>query len=274
MLAQIDGFQAVGELHHLWQTRAPLLATDELCGCGSSYADCRFWPGVIETALGVGRPGATRQTGAAETRDRSGALHPVDAIPHQAPRLCSASARIPTHCSVSLLGHREHLSAAGDRRCHQRPLEPLLALHPSRARGHRPSSGKRPRGVAFSWAKRIRRPEFRDQHVYMPRQTSLRNATYWSYSNFLAGRSRRLHQNYILLRYEDFIRRPTESLRKICTVLGEEQADLSFLTEPPGHPRTAQPHPQGKPFAFCRRSPRSAGGRGVESAMPPPRSWQ
>ena len=86
-----------------------------------------------------------------------------------------------------------------------------------------------PRGVAYSWAKRIRRSELRDQHVYMPRQTSWRNATYWSYSNFLAGRSRRLHQNYIFLRYEDFIRRPTESLRKICNVLGKEQADLSFL---------------------------------------------
>ena len=71
MLAQIEGFQAMGELHHLWQTRAPLQASDELCGCGSSYAECRFWPRVIETALGpvdrgVGRPvappGAWRST--------------------------------------------------------------------------------------------------------------------------------------------------------------------------------------------------------------------
>ena len=88
-----------------------------------------------------------------------------------------------------------------------------------------------PRGVAYSWAKHMRRPEFRDERVYMPRQTGFRNAIYWSYSNLLAGHARRLHRNYIFLRYEDFIRQPSRSLEEICAVLGAEKPDLSFLAD-------------------------------------------
>ncbi len=229
LLAQIDGFQAVGELHHLWQTGAPLLATDELCGCGSSYADCRFWPGVIETALGsVDRQRLDNLAQLKRETDRvryipwmRSPIKPpgyAQRLRDYRPIVRSLYAAIESTCQPRVIVDATKdpsslflLSTLPD-------LE-VTVLHLVRD----------PRGVAFSWAKRILRPEIRAQRVYMPRQTSWRSATYWSYSNFLAGRCRRIHRNYILLRYEDFIRRPTESLRKICSVLGEEQADLSFL---------------------------------------------
>jgi hypothetical protein len=231
MLAQIDGFQAVGELHHLWQTRAPLLASDELCGCGASYADCRFWPAMIDTALGsVDRERLDKLAQLKRRTDR------VRYIPWM------RSPVQPATYARRLQEYRpivRSLYAAIDSTSQPRvivdatkdpsslyllstlPELEVTVLHLVRD----------PRGVAFSWAKRMRRPEIRDQQVYMPRQSGLRNATYWSYSNFLAGRSRRLHQNYILLRYEDFIHRPAEALRKICNLLGEDRADLSFFTD-------------------------------------------
>ncbi|MGB6641915.1 MAG: sulfotransferase [Thermoanaerobaculia bacterium] len=231
MLAQIDGFQAVGELHHLWLTRAPLLAADELCGCGSSYADCRFWPGVIETALGaVDQERLDKLAQLKRETDRVRYIpwmrSPIKPpgyarrLEEYRPVVRSLYSAIESTCQPRVI-----VDATKDPSSlyllSTLPELEVTVLHLVRD----------PRGVAFSWAKRMRRPEIRDQDVYMPRQTSWRNATYWSYSNLLAGRSRRLHRNYILLRYEDFIRRPTEWLRKICTVMGEEQADLSFLKD-------------------------------------------
>ena len=229
MLAQIDGFQAVGELHHLWQTRAPLRATDELCGCGASYADCRFWPAMIDSALGAVDPERLDELerlkrGTDRVRYIPWMRSPV--------RPAAYSRRLEEYRPIVRSLYAAIESTSEPRVIVDATKDPsslyllstlpeleVTVLHLVRD----------PRGVAFSWAKRMRRPEFRDQQVYMPRQTSLRNATYWSYSNLLASRSRRLHRNYILLRYEDFIRRPAEWLRKICSALGEEQADLGFL---------------------------------------------
>jgi hypothetical protein len=231
MLAQIDGFQAVGELHHLWQTRAPLLAADELCGCGSSYADCRFWPGVIETALGSIDQGQLDKLAQLKRETDRVRYIPWMRSPIKPP---GYSQRLQEYRPIV----RSLYSAIGS------TSQPRVIVDATKD----PSSlyllstlpelevtvlhlVRDPRGVAYSWTKTIRRPEIRDQSVYMPRQSSLRNATYWSYSNILAGWSRRFHRNYILLRYEDFIRQPTKWLEKICTILGEENADLSFVSD-------------------------------------------
>ena len=194
MLAQIDGFQAVGELHHLWQTGAPLLATEELCGCGSSYADCPFWPAMIEAALGA--VDRERLDGLAQLKRETDRVRYIPWMrsplkpPGYARRLReyrpivrSLYAAIETTCQPRVIVDATKDPSSLYLLSTLSELE-VTVLHLVRD----------PRGVAYSWTKTIRRPEFKDQHVYMPRQTSLRNATYWSYSNFLAGRCRRLHQ--------------------------------------------------------------------------------
>ena len=52
ILGQLDGFVSVGEVRHLWRTGAPLLASDQLCGCGRSYESCPLWGAVIPDVLG------------------------------------------------------------------------------------------------------------------------------------------------------------------------------------------------------------------------------
>ncbi len=231
MLAQIEGFQAVGELHHLWQTRAPLLATDELCGCGSSYADCRFWPPVIETACGT--VDRERLEELALLRRQTDRVRYIPAMrsPFKPP---GYARRLRRHRSIVSSLYSAIESTSQPRVIVDATKDPsslyllstipeleVTVLHLVRD----------PRGVAYSWAKRMRRPEIQDRLVYMPRQTGLRNATYWSYSNLLASRCRRLYGSYLFLRYEDFIRQPAAWLRKICTTVGEEKADLGFVTD-------------------------------------------
>jgi hypothetical protein len=231
MLGQIDGFESVGELHHLWQTGAPMLATDELCGCGSSYAECQFWPQVMETALG--HVDQIRLDELARLKRQTDRVRYIPAMrsPLKPPGFGRRLRRyLPTVLSLyTAIQNTSQSRVIVDATKDPSSLYLLAALpevevtvlHLTRD----------PRGVAHSWAKKMHRPEFRDESVYMPRQTAVRNAIYWSYSNLLAGHAQRLHRNYLFLRYEDFIRQPSRWLEEICAVLGVEEPNLSFLVK-------------------------------------------
>ena len=86
-----------------------------------------------------------------------------------------------------------------------------------------------PRGVAYSWLKnrRHRNPAIGEFDNWHPARTSLN----WVYTN---GAIKRLWGStkgrYLALRYEDFIARPEESVRRIVQLVGQPATPLPFLS--------------------------------------------
>ena len=82
------------------------------------------------------------------------------------------------------------------------------------------------RGVAYSWTKRVQRPEVTTRASYMEQTGPATMALKWVDYNLLFHVLRALGASSVLLRYEDLVREPETALERLITLVGE--------TRPPG----------------------------------------
>lgn len=226
LLNEIPSLFAVGETIHLWERG---VRDKERCGCGEQFTHCPHWIDVGERAFGgwtdvdvdevIGLRWSVdrfRRLAAIAAAHRSGAPSTEQArylwylrrVLHAA----SQAAGLPS----VLLDSTKHPSTAA-----------LLALDPT-IDLRLLHLVRDPRGVAYSWTKRVRRPE--SGEGLMPTYDPQRTAARWVTDNLaFEALSHRLPT--IQLRYEDFVTDPTGSLRTIGRLvdLDEASLDLSFL---------------------------------------------
>ncbi|WP_110180502.1 sulfotransferase [Nocardioides solisilvae] len=203
LLGELDGVTLLGEVVHLWERG---LREDQLCACGAAFSACPFWTEVGLRAFGgwsrvdpdhvaglkarVDRqrhlPRTVRRRPDAATRaavlEYAGHFRAVYAAAREvtgARVLVDSSKEIPTAVTLS------HL-----------PDLDLRALHVVRD----------PRGVAWSWARTVARPEAGGEP--MPRFSPARSTALWVSGNLtveaLAWRGTPLAR----LRYEDLVADP------------------------------------------------------------------
>jgi hypothetical protein len=88
-----------------------------------------------------------------------------------------------------------------------------------------------PRGVAFSWSKRVARPETVGEVVYMPRYGAASVSTSWLFHNVGAHLLGLLGQRHAFMRYETFVHDPRAELARVLELLGQADAvpSLAFL---------------------------------------------
>ena len=226
LLGQVDGICAVGEVHHLWRTGAPRSATDELCGCGRTYADCGFWPDRLRAVFGGETPLAEMK----RLADRVARIRRIRQLEARGDEAFETAVRDYGAVWLSLYREIAAATGAGVVLDASKDLGPLFFL--SRIEGLEVAVVhlvRDPRGVAYSWSRRKRRPEFVDREVWMNRHSAIDVAWRWTYSNHLAERARKLFPRYSRLRYEDFVLDPRSSLERLCAQVGLDQADLSFI---------------------------------------------
>jgi hypothetical protein len=85
-----------------------------------------------------------------------------------------------------------------------------------------------PRAAAYSWAKKKPQPDSTERE-FMHRKTPTQSAVLWDAWN---GAIEALwRENYLRLRYEDFIAEPRRSFEQILKLVGEEDADLPLEGE-------------------------------------------
>jgi hypothetical protein len=93
-----------------------------------------------------------------------------------------------------------------------------------------------PRAVSYSWLKRRRLPPLpdKDEPVYMDQYNPAKSSLLWVITNaaiemFWRGESKR----YLMLRYEDFVERPQQSLQRILELVHEHDNNpfLPFVAE-------------------------------------------
>jgi hypothetical protein len=247
-LGELPGFCHVGELVFAW-TRGAM--ENHLCGCGEPFRACPFWTEVGQRAYGgwesadpagvaalqhqvdrtrylpqLLRPGLSRDF-RARLAEMTGLLD----------RLYAAIQEV-SGCSV-VVDSSKHVSYAALLR--QVPSIDLRLLHVLRDS----------RGVAYSWAKKVKRPEVVTGDAYMARIPVPRLAARWTAYNGLFDVLRLFHRNAMGLRYERFVADPAGTLTRIAALAGHEmgQGDLDFVTES-GLRLSAEHSVSGNPMRF------------------------
>jgi hypothetical protein len=216
LLGELPGVCAVGEVVHMWRRG---VVEGERCGCGEPFGECPFWQLVGKSAFGgwdrvdVGRVAALR--GAVDrTRFvpllaapalRPGFRRELDEYLSYYLRIYAAIAEA-SGCSF-IVDSSKHASLAfclG--RCPGLDLRIVHVVRDSRA-------------VAYSWAKKVGRPEAAEVS-YMTTYSPVTAAAQWNVQNGAMQLLARTGTPMLRVRYEDAAAAPEATLRRIAAFAG------------------------------------------------------
>jgi hypothetical protein len=225
--AQIPGVVGVGELVFLWERG---IRNDERCGCGVTFSQCAFWSEVGRVAFGgwdrvdvdrvlhldgrvndvrhVARLAAGRLGGRRfemELREYVGYYERV-----------YAAVREVTGCDLVVDSSKLTALAFALRRS---PSIDLRVLHLLRD----------PRAVAYSWTRRVRRPEVVDGESYMPTYRPSYMAALYAGHHALLELLAPMGTPSMRVRYEDFVAAPEATLCEAADFAGLQAPDLDFV---------------------------------------------
>jgi hypothetical protein len=228
VLGELPGVHPLGETVHLWERD---VRNGERCGCGVPFARCDFWRAVGDRAFGgwhhvdVDRVLALRHA-VERTRyiprlaaGRAGAAA-VEYAGYYT-RLYRAAGEVSG--ATVLVDSSKHTALAYCLRTV--PDLDLRVVHVVRDS----------RGVAYSWTKRVTRPEA-DRGAAgggeMFRYRPGRSALLWNTHNTALGLLGRLGTPVLRVRYEELVDHPRSVVRAVAGYAGLDAGtvDLSFLS--------------------------------------------
>ena len=228
MLGQVEGFFSAGELGHIWDRG---FGDNQLCGCGAPFAQCPFWKRVIEEAFG-----GLEHVDEGELKGLQRSLERMRHIPKLIfPRLRPHTYSRALSEYVEVL-ERLYMAIHSMSGCEfiidstKNPARAFLLLEVPRVELYVVHLVRDSRAVAFSWQRKKRRPEIYWKEEYMPRYNPLRSAWEWNWVNLLIhlwGRSN--PHRYALVRYEDLVNKPAQTLDRLLNRLGTDVKRLNFI---------------------------------------------
>jgi len=250
IVAQASGFCAVGELAFLWERG---LRAGERCGCGEPFGGCPFWTRVGEQAFGGWDALDLDEVLALQRQvDRHRYLPAM-----LAPRLAPAYRRRLQRYAAVLQRVYQAVSAVSGSSVvvdsSKDASHAYLLRHVPGVDLRLVHLVRRSHGVAYSWTKKVRKPEVAGSEDYMDRQPPAVTALYWMGDNLLLDGLRLLRVPSRGLRYESLVARPREHagavLRHADPALGG--LDLGFIGD--GHVDLTVDHTvAGNPVRFRR----------------------
>lgn len=226
MLNEVPGISAIGESVHLW---ARGLRDDELCGCGEPFSRCPHWRAVGEAAFG-----GWDQLDVDHVLSLKEAVDRIRYVPRlAAPAVSAKQARaVDEYCDLYRRLYRGVAAVTGDHVLVDASKHASLAYSLRRAGDldlrvlHMVRDS---RGVAYSWSKRVRRPE-RDAKD-MPTYSPARAALLWTANNTLFDLLGRLGSPVYRFRYEDLLAEPVRVFGEVLAHLGlpVDERSVRFL---------------------------------------------
>lgn len=224
LLGELPGVCALGEVVHLWQRD---IRDDERCGCGARFSACTFWKQVGERAF----------NGWANVDvDRVHALRDTVERTRHIPKLARASAVSDEVREYASYYGRVYAAAA---EVSGSPVVIDSSKHSALAHVLRWADDvdlrvvhvvRDARGVAYSWTKRVTRPET-DGTDEMTRYSPGRSAMLWNAHNAAFGLLARRGVAVRRIRYEEFLSDPRTELIRLAEFadLRLAQNDLAFV---------------------------------------------
>jgi hypothetical protein len=227
-LGQVEGFFSGGELNFIWKHA---LIENRLCGCSNPSRECPFWGPVFEGEFGGQSEALAREMmrlqysgartrhiplmltegGRRKIRERLGKFLDNSGRLYGAIRSISGGRVIVDTSKEPAYGYALGMAPGID----------LRVLHLIRD----------PRAAAYSWAKKKPQPDSAERE-FMHRKTPTQSAVLWdAWNAAIEALWRDTPENYLRLRYEDFIADPRASFQEILKLVGEQDADLPLEGE-------------------------------------------
>jgi hypothetical protein len=229
VLGEVDGFFSAGELRYIWQRGFMGSGT---CGCGRPVTQCEIWSAVQKTAFGgTGlRPSEVvrRQSEVVRVRHTWRLLRQRRGSPRRHAGLQSyidAAARLYS-AVAEVTGARVIVDSS------KRPSDgALLRLIPE-VTEYYVHMVRDPRAVAYSWQRRKPLTNH-DPTKLMRSHGPVSSSLQWIGWNQAARSllSREGPGRSLVVRYEDFVAHPRETLVAIAELVGERPAKLPLLDE-------------------------------------------
>lgn len=224
VLASVPGFVAAGEIHMLWRG----IGRRFRCGCGEEIGSCPFWSEVLDRVQSPDDPDRVYRWQLSDVRImHTPRLLRIDSWPETgrpeldryADLLRRLYPEVGRDARVIVDSSKSPAAAAVLRGLDE---VDLYVVHLVRD----------PRGVAYSWARG--RPAGAGLHGprdYRP--GSVRSTGRWIATNLLgdAVRRRLPEDREMLLRYEDFVAHPRETVEALVRFVGEDPVDLPFVSD-------------------------------------------
>jgi len=227
ILGELPGVFSAGELVHLWRRG---FIEGDLCGCGEPFTACRFWNEVgIRAFGGWERIGPARVVDLQNRVDRHRYL-PFYLVPTASPRHRRASylfrgilsslyrAIAEVSGATLIVDSSKHASYAFALRGAS-DLD-MRVVHMVRASP----------AVAYSWTKRVKRPEVADETTFMARYEPSTMGTRWLAYNGLFEALRLLGVPTLRVRYEDLVSDLEQEVSRVARFAGR-RPELGFLED-------------------------------------------
>jgi hypothetical protein len=226
ILGSVDGFVHVGEIRRIWDD---LTRPNAHCGCGRRLRACGAWRTIFTEAFG-----GFDEVDYREMWRRRETFTRIRAFPRAYlwPRGWSLGARFEEFLSCSETLYRAVRDVTGRRvivdssklpsyayALARSPHVDLYVLHLVRDS----------RAVAYSWQRKKLQPEWGFDFRRLRPETSSMQWTAWSVVAELLGT--KVPGRYLRLRYEDFVERPPETIRRVLRFAQETVRPLPFTTE-------------------------------------------
>jgi hypothetical protein len=245
VLGEVEGLFAAGEVYALSER----ITNGDSCGCGVALADCPFWGAVLRSAFpeGDALPRVRTERRWIHGRTLASLLLGRD------------RQRLRTYRDDLAKLYRAIATVSGCRVIVDSSKSPTYAYILDRTPGielYGVHLVRDPRAVAFSWNKRVLKPEAADEE-YMDAYGPFRVGTQWVVYNALFAAIRRSGTPTSFLTYEQLVADPESELRR---VLGELVPELSGpLPELGGEVSLPLQHTvAGNPVRFSRGALRIA----------------
>lgn len=218
LLGQLPGFVSVGELVFLWERG---LQGDQRCGCGEHFRDCKFWTEVGFAAFGGwDHLDVDRAVELKQAVDRNRQLGKLVA-PWIAPvwqgalREWADGYLAPLYSAVAAVAEAKVVVDSSKHTSYAFLLRHVPSLDLRVAQTVRD-----PRGVAYSWAKQVQRPELDDGDGWMPQYSAAASTGWWLFANTAVRLLPRLGTPTEVVRYEELVAEPVGTLRRLAGFAG------------------------------------------------------
>ena len=223
LLGSLPGWIGVGETMHLPERG---LRENQRCGCGAAFFDCAFWSEVGQRAFGGwDRVDVADWIGLASRVDRNRNL-PLLLRPTLSRAFAADHARLVERLGSLLLGAAEAAEADVVVESSKHPSYGLLLAADRRLDVRFVHVVRDSRGVAYSWTKKVQRPEITDRVEFMPTYPPAQIALRWLAWNAalsLVGARRSLPS--FRVRYEDFVTDPKRVVQQVAAFAGRAVDD-------------------------------------------------
>lgn len=222
LLGEFEGFFSGGELHNVWDQE---LLSRRPCGCGQEVHDCEIWPAILERTLS--HTESISPNDATRWRRSFDHVHLTKRILREARADTLRWPELKMYADLTARFYESISNITGAEVIVDSSKRPQLAAMLQAVPGIEPyvvHLVRDPRGVAHSWSK-SRSELVRHGAVYSTTRWVVRNIAARSVTRSYGG------GRFLLLRYEDLVKRPGDALRDIAALMGRSPEPWPLVSD-------------------------------------------